>query len=254
MVNEPWAEQAVGIAKKLPALGVGLHLSLVCGKTGLNSGQIPSITRDDAFLEDPVRAGLKFFFSPKARAEVVLEIREQFRRFKQTGLIFDHVNGHLNIHMHPAVFPELVRCAADAGAPAIRLTNDPLLLNLSLSRGAYAYRLSHWFIYSLLSRWCKKALLTAGFAFTDQVFGLLQNGRVNEEFLLKLLAQIPAGTAEVYSHPSLSVFAHEYQALISPAVKRKVVDCGITLCRYQDLASPLGEKRSTHPITRTHFV
>ena len=51
----------------------------------------------------------------------------------------------------------------------------------------------------------------------------------------KLLPELPPGDSELYSHPSLDEFKHEFDALISPRVKALVQQLGIQLIRYQDL-------------------
>ena len=70
---------------------------------------------------------------------------------------------------------------------------------------------------------------------TGQVFGLLQNALVDEQYILKLLASLPGGDSELYSHPSLDEFKHEFDALVSARVKAAVREQGIQLIRYQDL-------------------
>jgi hypothetical protein len=70
---------------------------------------------------------------------------------------------------------------------------------------------------------------------TRRVFGLLQNARVNEAYLLKLLPILPPGDSELYSHPSLDEFKPELDALLSPRVKAACGERGIELIRYQDL-------------------
>ena len=50
-------------------------------------------------------------------------------------------------------------------------------------------------------------------------FGLLQDSRVDEEYILKLLPELPPGDSELYSHPSLDKFKHEFDALVSPRVR-----------------------------------
>jgi len=46
---------------------------------------------------------------------------------------------------------------------------------------------------------------------------------------------LPAGDSELYSHPSLNGFRHEFEALISPRVRELVERHGIRLIRYQDM-------------------
>jgi hypothetical protein len=52
---------------------------------------------------------------------------------------------------------------------------------------------------------------------------------------LKLLPELPPGDSELYSHPSLGEFKHEFDALVSPRVKARVQELGIELIRYRDL-------------------
>ena len=70
---------------------------------------------------------------------------------------------------------------------------------------------------------------------TDAVFGLLQNGRVDEDYLTRLLPQLPPGDSELYSHPSLEDSQHEFDALVSPRVRDLIRQLGLKLIRYQDL-------------------
>src|SRR2546426_10738868 len=63
MVNEEGFEEAVDLARLHPALGVGLHLTLVCGHSTLSASCIPGLV--DArrqFTNCPVTAGTNYFF------------------------------------------------------------------------------------------------------------------------------------------------------------------------------------------------
>lgn len=236
MVNEPAFDEAVGLAKENPGLGVGLHLSLVCGTSTLPFEKVPNLINSvKQFSNNAISSGLRFFFSPKLKAQLHDEIEAQFQKFHATGLPLDHVNGHLNMHLHPVVFTLLLDNAERWGIRHLRLTSDPLALNLKLAGGNFLYRTSHALIYKLLSDWARPKLRQKKIHHTQTVFGLLQNARVDENFSLKLLTQLPPGDSELYSHPSLDEFKHEFDALVSPDVKATVKKFGIKLIRYQDL-------------------
>jgi chitin disaccharide deacetylase len=236
MVNEPACAGAVELARQCPALGVGLHLALACGRSALAPGQIPGlVNREGQFSSNPVRTGLRYFFDSSLRPQLRAEIRAQFDRFRATGLPLDHVNGHLHLHLHPTVFRILVEEAAALGWNRIRLTRDPFWLNLSLAKGRLCYRLAHAVTHAGLSASAVPALRRLGARHTSRVFGLLQNARVDEDYLVQLLEHLPGGDSELYSHPSLDEFKHEFEALISPRVRVLVSDAGIELIRYRDL-------------------
>lgn len=236
MVNEPLAVEAVDMARAHPRLGVGLHLVLVCGHAALPASVIPGLANPVGnFTESAVRAGLRYFFRRGLRSQLRAEISAQFKAFAATGLPLDHVNGHLNIHLHPTVFRLALDGAGEWRSPHWRLTRDRFWLNARLSGGAWAYRISHAIIFNLLSAWARPQLRRRGVRYTDQVFGLLQNARVDEAFVQRLLPRLPAGDSELYSHPSLTDFRHEFEALASPRVKALAAAQGIALIRYQDL-------------------
>lgn len=236
MVNGHAFDHAVRLAQANPTLGVGLHLSLVCGRSTLKPTEIPTLVdKRYNFTNSPVWAGLSYFFRPKVRPELRHEIHAQFQRFHTTGLTLDHVNGHLNLHLHPTIFGLLTRHSREWQVRQMRLTRDPLWLNLRLAGGRYFYRLSHALIFQLLCLRSRSALRHRGIGTTRFVFGLLQNAHVDEAFLLKLLPRLPHGDLEVYSHPSGDEFPNELEALISPRVREMVNDQGIELVRYQDL-------------------
>jgi chitin disaccharide deacetylase len=236
MVNEPACAEAVQMARDNPGLGVGLHLTLVCGCAALPPEQIPGLADSRGrFGDQPVAAGLRFFFNRGLRAQLTREIAAQVERFRATGLPLDHVNGHLHLHLHPTVFDILAAQAGEWGLRHIRLTCDPLRINVRLARGHWAYRLSHYFIYRLLSARARPVLRRLGIRHTDRVFGLLQNARVDEDYVTGLLRDLPAGDSELYSHPSLEDYRNEFDALVSPRVKTLAAARDIRLIRYSDL-------------------
>jgi len=236
MVNEPAFEEAVTLGRENSKLGVGLHLTLLCGHSALPHEKIPGLVDSERrFGDNPVRVGFRYFASRKLRAQLEAEIGAQFEKFHATGLPLDHVNGHLHLHLHPVVFQILMEHAAEWNIRHLRLTWDPFWLNTKLASGHWAYRALHAIIHTLLSRRARPALQSRAIKHTGAVFGLLQNGRVDEQYITRLLPRLPPGDSELYSHPSLDHFKHEFDALISPRVKTLMRDLGINLIRYQDL-------------------
>jgi hopanoid biosynthesis associated protein HpnK len=236
MVNEAACGEAVELAKQHPTMGVGLHLTLLMGHSALLPRDIPGLVNEGGeFLNDPVKVGFQYFFRRQLREQLRKEIHAQFARFRATGLPLDHVNGHLHLHLHPTVFSILMEDAATLGIERMRLTRDPFWLDVPLARGQRLYRALHALIYFILSGRAGARFREKKIRHTQRVFGLLQNARVDEAYLLKLLPVLPAGESELYSHPSLDNFKHEFDALISPRVKEQVKKLGIELIRYQDL-------------------
>jgi hopanoid biosynthesis associated protein HpnK len=236
MVNEPASEAAVRLARENPGLGVGLHLTLLCGHSALPHERIPGLVAENRqFARNPVAAGFRYFFQSDLRPQLRSEIRAQFDKFRATGLPLDHVNGHLHLHLHPAILPILLEDIPEAQMQQVRLTFDPFRLNLRLARGRLTCRALHAVIFHILSARARPVFRRRGIRHTGAVFGLLQNALVDEAYVCNLLPRLPAGDSELYSHPSVNEFRNELDALVSPRVRRLVADLGIKLIRYQDL-------------------
>lgn len=256
MVAAPAWREAVDSARRLPALGVGLHLTLGRGHAVLPARSLPSITDADGWFDDnPVRAGMRYFFSPRARAEVRAECRAQIERFLETGLRPSHVDGHLNLHMHPVVMDAVLDLAREYAVPAIRLTHEDTAASLALApRRALAKRWEGW-VFARLAARCASRLDRAGIHHPDHLFGLHQSGHVDEAYLLGLLPRLRPGVTELYCHPAVLPCPEverwspdyrrdlELDALTSPAVAAAVRDHDIRLVSYADLPAIHGAAR-----------
>jgi len=236
MVNEPGFAEAVKLAKENPRLGVGLHLTLLMGHSALPPEKIPGLVNARGeFSYSPVGVGMSYFFKSGLREQLRAEIHAQFEKIHATGLPIDHVNGHLHLHLHPVVFKILMDDADKLGIRHLRLTRDCFSRSRKISRGHWLYRISHAAIYEWLSNRAREPLRRRGIKHAQITFGLLQDSRVDEEYILKLLPELPPGDSELYSHPSLDKFKHEFDALVSPRVREQIKKLGIELIRYQDL-------------------
>lgn len=248
MVNEPASDEAVDLARSTPTLAVGLHLALSGSTPALSRERIPSLVgKDGRFSSSPARAGWRYFFSKGARRELEGEIRGQVERFLATGLAADHIDGHHHLHMHPVIFPILVRVCREYGIPAVRVVRDRLGLTRRVDPGRLVARASLSIVFSLLAKRCGRdlSLRTA-----DQVLGLFLDGRMTRAHLLGLVEALPPGTTEIYSHPSLGAGPGaadsqvlEFEALIAPEIRQAIERQGIRLTSYRDAARCGGPER-----------
>ena len=241
MVGAPAADDAVARAKRLPELGVGLHLVLADGVPLLPVAEVPALVGTvGAFDPNMVRAGFRFYFSPAARRQLAAEIRAQFEAFRATGLPLDHVNGHKHVHLHPTVARLIVEIGREYGLRAARLPFEPVA-PLRLAAPAEKPAAPAW---SPVVTALRRRLDRAGLAHNDQVFGIAWSGGMVEDRLLALLPHLPDGVSEIYCHPACGAasfvpgyrHAEELAALVSPAVRWRIETLGISLVRYRDLS------------------
>ncbi|NKB21810.1 MAG: hopanoid biosynthesis-associated protein HpnK [Alphaproteobacteria bacterium] len=234
MVGEPEVRDAIARAKRHPDLGVGLHIVVARGRSTLPPDQLSSIA-PNGFLEDNlVRAGFRYFFSPRARRQLSAEIRAQFRAFRDTGLALDHVNAHNHMHLHPIVLSCILENAAEFGIKAVRLPAEK-------NGGLGAVLLSPWIS---LMRW---RLRRAGIRYNDQIIGITETGTLNQTQLLSAITKLRDGVTEIFSHPATGdwegmdpaasdfKFKEEFDALISPDVAAAIANSDIKLSTYRDI-------------------
>ena len=236
MVNEPGFAEAVALARQQPRLGVGLHLTLVDGHASLPPAQIPGLVdAQGRFPADPARAGWRYFFHRRLRAPLHAEIEAQFEKFRATGLPLDHVDSHHHLHMHPTIMGYLLGQAGRLGITHLRLTREPFRAPWRAGARFSLARSSQALAHGLLAWRARPGFRRLSIRHPDAVFGLLNDGGVDEAYLARLLPALPAGNSEVYSHPSLDQFKRELEALISPRIRALVKRLGLELIRYQDL-------------------
>lgn len=239
-------DEAVAMARENPGLQVGLHLTLVQGRAVMEHVGDPSITDSQGnFTDDPVLAGMRYFFLKPLRSQLYREIEGQIVRFRETGLPLSHIDGHLNIHMHPVVFDILTELMPRHGITSFRLSRERLGVDLRLAPRRYLGKAADAYIFSKLSDRCRKSLERLGIKFAVEVKGLLNSGRMTEEYLLKTLDILQDGLTEIYFHPGchpddelrsrMPDYCHEEElaALTSRRVKEMVGTLGIKLVNYR---------------------
>jgi hopanoid biosynthesis associated protein HpnK len=243
MVGAPAAADAVARAKRLPKLGVGLHLVLVDGRPVLPPEQVPALVDASGnFRDNMARAGLGFFLSPSRRRQLGAEIDAQFRAFKATGLPLDHVNAHKHFQLHPTIAALILKIGQRYGLAAMRVPFEPwrVIAMFEPNSGRLAG--------SFLAPWTallRRRVRRRGLAATDRMLGLAWSGAMTPTRLQGLLAHLPEGSTEIYLHPATDGnfagaakgyrYRDELAALIDPAVKSAAERSGARLCGFADL-------------------
>ncbi|QIR36190.1 hopanoid biosynthesis-associated protein HpnK [Tolypothrix sp. PCC 7910] len=247
MVTGDAAEEAIAWARKHPNLAVGLHLVLVCGKSALPPSQIPHLVDSQGnFSDSPFQAGLRYQFHPAAREELRQEIRAQLTKFRDSGLTLSHVDGHLHLHTHPVVLRILVELAQEFNIRFIRLPSEELAMTLKLDRTGIFNKLLWSGVFGRLRSYGESLLKSHSIKYADRVYGLLQTGKMSEEYLLGLIPQIQADLVEIYSHPAviqpgeplngpLGAGEVELAALLSQQVRQALTASGFELTNYYQI-------------------
>jgi hopanoid biosynthesis associated protein HpnK len=241
MVGAAATDDAVERAKRLPKLGVGLHLVVVRGRAVSPPADIPDLVDAAGYFDaNLVRAGFRYFLLPRVRRQLAAEIRAQFEAFRRTGLSLDHVNAHNHMHVHPTVLSLILAIGREYGMTAVRLPFEPA------AGGGLTARLGRTFL-SLWIALMRRRLATAGIRHNDFAFGIGSCGRMDRGHLLSLLAALPEGRSEIFSHPATRRwpgiepeaahfrFEDEFEALIDPAVRTATTAVGAELTTFRGM-------------------
>jgi chitin disaccharide deacetylase len=254
MVGSAAVPDAVSRAKRLPKLRVGLHLTLVEDRPVLPAAEIPDLVRIDGRLRNDLAAyGLAIMVSPSVRRQLRAEIRAQFEAYRSTGLALDHVNAHRHYHLHPAVLSEILAIGRDYGMRALRAPVEPTSLLRSLER---APRSATSIVAAPFAAMMSRRIRNAGLITTDRVFGLTWSGAMTEERIAGLLANLPPGRTEIYTHPATSAgyqgatrgyrYAEELSALVSKRCREALQESGAAVGGYGDLTGPGARRAGEH--------
>ena len=232
-------EHAVRLARAVPDLDVGVHLTLVAERPLRPEGR--SLTGTDGRF--PPGAGaftLGWLTGRIRRADVAAEWSAQIERVLASGIRPSHLDSHQHVHVLPGLLDLARELAARCGIPFVRVPVEgwrldrPITLHgISRLLGAGALR-----VFTAVSGPGRRPLRFLGFH---------DGGRLDAQRLRRLLAGLRAGESyELMCHPGLTPeeedlrrwgYGHEMElrALTSPAVRADLERLGIELCTFKDL-------------------
>ncbi|WP_454646321.1 hopanoid biosynthesis-associated protein HpnK [Bradyrhizobium liaoningense] len=246
------AADAIARARRMPALGVGLHVALLHAPAVLSKEQIADLMDENGrgFGRQVWKTGSSIALFPHVRRQALAEVRAQFELFRKTGLALDHVDGHKHFHQHPWLLGALIALAPEYGIRAIRLPRESAFHSwraagcVGLGRRLFDVS-AHWPLLRLMRR----MLRSAGIASNDWFFGKHDGGAIGRSWVLRLLERLPPGASEIGLHPACRSWpppygppAHwrvseELAALIDPDVIAACRRPGIRLAKFSDLTA-----------------
>jgi chitin disaccharide deacetylase len=245
MVAEPAARAAADLARDHPELDVGLHAVVCRGRSMLDASRLGAAVRESGeFIDSPVGAGMRYYFDRSMRTAMTDELRAQVERHLELVGYLNHIDGHLNFHVHPLFADILVGLAVEYKVSCIRLPRERVMTTLRLRRDHASRKLVESVIFRTLSRRTRRMMSARGLTSTDALFGLHQSGHLSEDYVVGVLDRIRAGTTELYFHPAADIGGVppaaaaqlEVEILTSPRVREAIDRNGIELITFADLA------------------
>jgi len=175
-------DDAVARLRDVPALEVGVHLTLV-EERPLTSIRFPK--KYTSFVPLYLTRAISL-------AAIERELRAQIERVVATGLRVTHLNGHQHLHVLPRIFGVVRKLAREFAVPYVRIVDD---------RGGAARPLSMRAL-SALGRRAKTPGLT-----NDRTIGVAVAGHLED--VVPLLDHVD-GTTELVAHPGVAVTGYKW--------------------------------------------
>lgn len=204
MCSAPAFEDAVALAKANPALGIGLHLTLVgCVKPLLPMGRVSSLVDDTGFFPSDYIEFIKKFVSFGIKtSEIKDELSAQIERGLATGLKITHVDSHQHLHVLPVMADIVADLCIEYGIKYVRVPAESISWT-----GGYEANLSRKigrFGLTLCSEIAKLKLNRAGLKSPEHFYGMLAGGNLDAVLVRKIIENLPDGVSEIMTHPGLN--------------------------------------------------
>jgi len=246
---------ALEVARKNPALSVGVHLNLSDGPPTAPAEQVRGLLNGKGSLEGgPENLLLRIATRSLAVEEVEREWDAQIRKVRDAGIEPTHLDGHKHVQMLPGLFEMAVRLAKKHGIRAIRVSHEASKLravmgsggeqksSVVLKQGVQARGLK------LLAPDARDMVERAGLVTADYFCGIAQTGVLTREGVERLLESLPEGTTELMCHPGyadeeLRATATrlqqsrqtELEILTDAGIRKLVATRGIRLLSYKSM-------------------
>jgi len=252
MVAEAAAPAAAEAARANPGLDVGLHLAVCRGRSVLAPERLGGLVdAASEFAHNPTLAGMRYFFDRRIRDALRAECRAQLERHLELVGYLNHLDGHLNFHVHPVLAAIAIELATEHQVPFIRLPLEPLRTTLGIARDHAPRKLVEAIIFHTLARRTRRLMAERGIRSSDRLFGLHQSGHLSEQYLLGVIGRLPEGITELYFHPAADIGTtppppaaqRDLQLLTSPAIRAALARAGAVLTNFAELAAA-----ATHPV------
>jgi predicted glycoside hydrolase/deacetylase ChbG (UPF0249 family) len=147
MVPCPWFPAAAALARELPGVDLGVHLTLTSEWEGCRWG--PLSTRDPAsgLLDgDGFCPATAEELGERARVPAAAaEMAAQLARALAAGIDVTHLDGHMYAAFHPRLLPSYVRLGLEHSLPTVFWRDHPAVRDFAAAGGREAKRqLAEW--------------------------------------------------------------------------------------------------------------
>ena len=247
------AEDAASLARSVPDLDVGLHVTLVEERPLLPAERVPSLVTGGRFWPSHATVFARYAAGRWSADEAAAETAAQWERLAALGIRSSHCDGHQHLHLLPQLFPRVVQLARRHGVRFVRTwLGGPAGAGSALRRATRVavngVAALAWRRVPPADRDAMRRFVTIGF--------LEAGGRLTASRLLAVLDDLRArgvGLVEVMLHPghrdaeTERKYGHwgyrwdsDRELLLDPALPEALARRGIEPTSFRALASDAG--------------
>lgn len=237
-------DDAVAVARRNLALGVGIHFTLVNGNPILPAAEIPSLVDERGLFYDDYTIFVKRYLTGKVNMDDVRrELAAQLEKVAHTGLNITHADSHQHMHTLPGIIDIVVDLVKVANIPAIRTPKTPLFAGEFGGIGQLVGRIG----LGTLARLAALKAHRAGLKTPEHFAGIVAGEAVTEGELLGFIDRAADGTTEIMLHPGTdnthlipeTAWTHDFEAelaaITSPRVRAAIANKNINTTNYTAL-------------------
>ena len=243
MAGAEAADEAVDFARRMPDLGVGVHLNLLEGSPVSNDAKVRVLLDDSGeFGYSASRLAIKSLFSGRITEAIEIELAAQISWALDHGIGPTHLDSHKHVHTFATIWPVVCRLAGRFGISAVRWPYEPSWVANSKTPAPASGGRKRARIVRSMAKVSRR--LDANFIKNEVLFGVAHTGKINAEFWTMVLKDTSFGIAEVMTHPGytegldvsktrlVAERVAEMDALCTDDMKRIMHDAGIEGTHY----------------------
>ena len=234
-------DSAVQLAKGLPQLDVGVHLTLVGEKALMPASRIPTLVDDAGRLPQDVFSFVRRYLTGRiSLSDVRAELAAQFERVASAGIRLTHADSHQHVHVLGGIRETVAQLCETHAVKVLRRPAEPFRRHLFTGSAAPRRLVELAAIRLACSGSWPRQLYCA-----EPFFGFYFGGRLSLQALLAIIDSLPHGrVSELMCHPGRRDeryaawgygWEEELGALTDEAAKKALADRGIKLTGFRSV-------------------
>ena len=244
MANMPAVDEAIEIAKKMPSLGVGIHLNLTEGRP-ISSDRLvePLVNEAGDFKYSVYKLAAQSAVSKRLLGAIEIELAAQIETIINKGIKPTHLDSHKHFHCFGPIYKIVCSLAERFGIGAIRWPWEPATVcDGDWPKVGFGDRMRALLLRQMTLN-CQK--IDNRFIKNDIFFGAAHTGKIDDKFWEEIGKTQFAGVAEVMTHPGyaeglvntrlVGQRETELKWLCEPRTKEILSEAGIELVHYGNI-------------------